>query len=122
MQVPLIVLFGITGVLSRYFVDRAVGSFSAEFPAGTLAVNIVGSLVAGLVIAAGDRWHLSENLRIGLLVGFCGGFTTMSAFAVQTAGMFQGGRLASAAAYCVANPTLSIVAALIGLILGKRIF
>ncbi len=74
------------GGLSRYylggFVQRASGGV---FPYGTLAVNLAGCLLVGFIASiAGDRFPLSASARILLISGFCGAFTTFSAFMVES--------------------------------------
>lgn len=81
-----------------------------ELPWGTLAVNVVGSFVLGLLVARsvdGDAYAL-------LGVGFCGGLTTYSSFAVQTARL----RTRRGASYAVATVVLSVAAAALGHSLG----
>ena len=69
------------GVL-RYLISRAIQlNASSAFPWGTLAVNLTGCLILGILYGLIDRnFHLSEGLKLFLTVGFCGGFTTLSTF------------------------------------------
>jgi CrcB protein len=77
------------------------------FPSGTLAVNVLGSFVIGLVMALSlERGLLDEELRILLATGFCGGFTTMSTFSYETLFLVRDGEWPLA----VANVGLTLVA------------
>ncbi len=84
------------------------------WPWNTLAVNLLGSLLIGLVLEAGEKLH--AHIRAFHAVGFCGGLTTFSAFAVETARLLQAGRLGLAAAYVV----VSVVGCVLAVWLGFR--
>ena len=107
------------GVLRFLMVPWAQRFFSAGFPGGTLVVNILGSLVIGLVLRlAGDPAVISPETRVFLTVGVCGGFTTFSAFSIENLELFQSGQWGRAAIYVVASITLSIAAAALGWTMG----
>jgi CrcB protein len=78
--------FGFMGTLARYLLQGVVQRLSGgTFPYGTLAVNVLGSLVVGFVATLTlERVAASPLWRTAILVGFCGGFTTFSAFAYET--------------------------------------
>jgi fluoride exporter len=117
---PLIAAFGILGVLARYGID---GWFAARWPglpAGTFGINIAGSLLAGLVYSLGSG-HLPENVRTALLIGFCGGFTTFSAYCVQTFSLFERGQGGLAVAYWLASPVLGLLGAYLGVLAGRAL-
>ena len=87
----LLILAGALGTLSRYglagVVQRIMGS---EFPWGTLAVNLVGCLFAGIFWSLAEiRLSISGQARIIILIGFMGAFTTFSAFVLETAQMMR---------------------------------
>lgn len=90
-----VVLGGFVGAPARYLVDRAVTLRVAgatpprEFPWGLLAVNVLGSIAAGLVLA----WTTGD-LRILLLAGFCGAFTTFSGFGWEAYRLWDASRRA----------------------------
>lgn len=70
------------GGISRYLISRAIQTnVQSPFPWGTLAVNLAGCLILGVIYGLLDRnFHLSEWGKLFLTVGFCGGFTTLSTF------------------------------------------
>ena len=77
---------GLIGCVARYWLAGVVQRLGDHgFPSGTLAVNILGSLVIGIVMTLSlERGLVDESLRILLTTGFCGGFTTMSTFSYET--------------------------------------
>jgi CrcB protein len=104
MILLLIALGGAVGSVARYLLASTIqGAIptppSPGFPYGTLAVNIIGCILIGLLWHAflGDPRH--TQLHALFITGFCGGFTTFSAFSVETVGLIQGGEWASAGIY-----------------------
>ena len=104
-MIAYITLGGILGTLARYFLQGWVQERSglATFPVGTLAINLIGSFIIGLVIRlATGSTLISPDLRAALTIGFCGAFTTMSTFSYESmklladgeywyAGLYMGG-------------------------------
>ena len=93
VQIFYIALFGALGCLSRYFLSGWVYNlFGWSFPYGTLAVNITGAYIIGLVMELSIRSELiSQSLRIGLTIGFLGGLTTFSTFSYETFKLLEDG-------------------------------
>jgi CrcB protein len=117
---PLMVL-GATGVLLRYVVDSWFVTGPDAFPTGTLMINTLGSLIAGFLYGYGfEQERLTSALRIGLLVGFCGGFTTFSGFAVQLIQQIESGRIAMAWIYGLMTPVLCLASAYVGLSFARH--
>ena len=89
----LVALGGLIGSVGRYWLAGVVQRLNGtEFPIGTLAVNVLGSFLVGLVLALSlDRGLLNADLRTFLAVGFCGGFTTMSTFSYETVSLLRDG-------------------------------
>ena len=108
------------GGISRYLMARMIQDrvFSA-FPYGTLGVNILGCLIIGLVVGLSERSNLPAEWRLFLATGFCGGFTTFSAFSNETIGLLRDGQLWSASIYVVASVALGLVATFAGISLIK---
>jgi CrcB protein len=89
---------GLVGTLSRYVLSTWVDERShSSFPYGTLAVNLVGCFVAGLLFPLFERSGIPTNLRLAVFTGFLGGFTTFSAYGLQTVVLANGGMLPMAA-------------------------
>jgi CrcB protein len=110
VKVALVALFGAAGALARYGIASAVGQRS--FPIATLAINVVGSFLLGVLLASGA----SSTARTALGVGFLGAFTTFSTFAVEADGLDR----TTAVTYVVLSVGLGIAAAALGrAIVGK---
>lgn len=111
----MIFLGGGVGTLGRYGVAVGVRSAGADprgFPVATLTVNVVGCFVIGLVAAAvAAGWGIREDLRLALVIGVLGGFTTFSSFGLETAQMWTLGHHGRAVAYVLASNALGIAAA-----------
>ena len=117
---------GALGAVARYGIGLgAVRLFpAAQWPWGTLAVNVVGGLLMGLLagwLAFRGGAH-AESLRLFAAVGVLGGFTTFSAFSLETALMIERRQLAMAGGYVAASVILSIAALFIGLMVARRAF
>jgi CrcB protein len=90
----LLALGGALGTLARFAVSLTAGPYSQSMPWGTILINIVGSFVIGgfgtLTLAQG-RYPVPEEARLFVMVGLCGGFTTFSAFSLQTLDLLRAG-------------------------------
>ena len=110
------------GVLRFLMVPWAQRYFAAGFPGGTLVVNVLGSLVIGVVLRlAGESGILTPETRIFLTVGVCGGFTTFSAFSIENLELLQTGQWGRAAIYIGASIVLSLLAVTLGWLAGGLI-
>lgn len=113
-----IALGGAIGTLLRFSINLLfTARFGESLPWGTILINIIGSFAIGLFAALseqGGRLALSTDLRLFLLVGLCGGFTTFSSFSLQTLALFQAGEPGRAAA----NVLLSVACCLLAVWLG----
>jgi len=102
------------GGVSRYFLSGVIARRVGEtFPWGTLVVNVTGALVIGVCGGlATDSGSLlgSSDLWLLAVTGFCGGYTTVSSFALQTLTLARGGERGRAAGYVVLSVVLCLVA------------
>lgn len=114
---------GFLGSVCRYVLSGWVQStMASSFPFGTLAVDWIGSFVLGLVLALSlDRGWMGVEWRLFLTVGFCGGFTTMSAFGYETFYLLREGNLVWATANAVTNLVGAVVGVGLGDLLGRTI-
>ncbi|WP_229191696.1 fluoride efflux transporter CrcB [Bradyrhizobium brasilense] len=112
---------GSLGSVARYLVAIGAGRLvGAEFPWGTLVINIVGSFLMGVFAEAfALSWNASQAMRVFLTVGICGGFTTFSTFSLDAIVLMQRGELWSAGTYIAASVALSIFALFGGLLLVR---
>jgi CrcB protein len=108
------------GGLLRYALTRLTLSISTGVPFGTILINVVGSFVIGyfgtLTLQSG-KFAASDNLRLFVMVGICGGFTTFSSFSLQTFDLARSGSWGKA----LANITLSVVLCIAAVAAGHRL-
>ncbi len=116
-------LGGALGALSRYGLDRAVERrTSSVFPWSTFVINVTGCLAIGVVVAAlVDRHHTPAWLRIGLVVGVLGGYTTFSTFAQESLDLVDTRDLGIALVYMLASVATGLVAVYFGTRLGRAL-
>lgn len=117
----LVMAGGAVGAGARHLASRgAIAAFGSTLPWGTLGVNVAGSLLMGLLVAALPRFdHAAESWRLALGTGVLGGFTTFSAFSLDLARMAEGGRPALALGYAALSVTAALAALAAGLALGR---
>ena len=120
MQITLIAVFGVLGVLSRFGLDRMLPTEQGQFPWSTFVTNLLGCALAGGLLGLFEKQMLTENLQIALLVGFCGGFTTFSAYGIQTLSLWEKSRGTTALIYFLASPSLGVLAALAGIMVIRK--
>jgi len=111
---------GALGSAARYLTGAAaVIAFGANFPWGTMIVNVVGSFLMGFLTGlAVYRSAIGPDLRVFLTTGILGGYTTFSAFALDTS-FLAGRQLSLAAGYVLGSLVLSIAALYLGIALSK---
>jgi fluoride exporter len=112
MKFILLGAFGILGVFCRYFVGLvSLRIFPVELPYGTFIINIAGCLLIGVVYALGvERAAIPHDLRLALMVGFLGGFTTFSSYGLETLLLIRDDKVAAAMAYLFLSPVLGLAA------------
>jgi len=123
MPLLLIGLGGFAGAISRYLVDGFVADRTAgAFPWGTLAVNLSGSFVLGLLFAmTAERAILPADIRGPVMIGFIGAYTTFSTFMLESWVLIENGSYASAVANLGGSLLLGLVAVVAGLTVGRAI-
>ena len=123
MQLLYIGIFGGLGCVARYLLSGWTYALAGRgLPYGTLAVNVVGSFLLGLLMTFGLRSTLfSPELRIGITVGFLGGFTTFSTFSYETMRLLEEGSLWQAGANIVLNVVICLLFAMLGMALARQL-
>ncbi len=106
-------LGGALGSMLRYSLQRSF--HSSYFPYGTLAVNIFGCFLAGLAAGALLKSGIQSQSSLFAITGFCGGFTTFSAFSLETIHLLEEGKVLSVALYVAASVIAGLLAAFSGL-------
>lgn len=108
------------GGVARYALTRLTLDSSSSFPWGTILINVIGCFVIGFfgtLTYPGSRFEASENIRLFVMVGLCGGFTTFSSFSLQTFDLIRTGEFSRA----LANVVLSVVICLGAVALGHMV-
>jgi CrcB protein len=113
------------GGMARYWCTGvAARLFGETFPWGTLLINILGSFIIGLFVALtgpDGRFIVDPNIRAFVAVGLCGGFTTFSAFSLQTMVLMQEGEWLHAGGYIVGSVVLCLLFVWIGHMLATQL-
>lgn len=125
LKLILVGLGGALGSIARYLLNVAcTRTLGPKFPYGTLAANVAGGLMMGLLIGflAHRGGADQERWRLFVAVGVLGGFTTFSSYSMEVARMIEARSYGAAGAYAVASAVLAIAAVFWGLILARRLF
>src|SRR5215472_9776635 len=120
----LIALGGAVGSVGRYAISVLALPISQNLPWGTIIINVLGSFVIGLfgtLTLEGGKHPVSENARLFVMVGLCGGFTTFSAFSLQTLDLLRGGSMTRAAANVLISVIVCVCAVAAGHALGAHL-
>jgi CrcB protein len=114
---------GAVGALLRFWVSSGVYSLLGRgFPYGTLAVNVLGSLVMGfLYVLLLERTTVSPELRGALLIGFLGAFTTFSTFSIETLNLLEQAELLKAGLNILLSVVACVLACWFGLVVGRQL-
>ena len=111
---------GFFGSIFRYLISYYINiSTHSTFPFGTLIVNIVGSFLIGIIIAAALEGDLNKSMRLLLATGFCGGFTTFSSFSYEFFSLLQHEQTGYAFLYAIASFILGLAFVWLGFYLIK---
>jgi CrcB protein len=114
-------LGGAVGALLRYgLVSLVHARTTSPFPWGTLAVNLLGAFLLGVVYAALDRGHLPQELQAHLAVGLLGSFTTFSTFSLDALRLLESGAWLRAGAYLLGSVGLGLAFVYLGIRLVGR--
>jgi CrcB protein len=118
-----IALGGAIGAVMRHFLNNGIVTWAGSaFPWGIMAVNIIGSLVMGLLAGWFAQFHdPGQTMRAFLTVGVLGGFTTFSSFSLNAIELIERGAVAQAAAYVGASVFLSLFGLAAGLMLMRSV-
>ena len=117
----LIALAGLVGTLLRYWLSELVARQHGEtFPWGTMVVNLLGCLMAGVVFfLAQERLLLSPTVRTVIMIGLLGGFTTFSSYGLQTFTLLRDGEFGQGILNVAASNILGLFMVWVGYVLGR---
>lgn len=111
---------GGTGSVLRYLLTIGIHNrISTAFPWGTFAVNILGCILIGFFYTLSSRAHISNELRLLLTIGICGGFTTFSTFSNESLYLLKQGLYATFLAYVIGSVALGILGVMAGIWISK---
>tara|TARA_Y200000002_G_scaffold81796_1_gene64664 strand:- start:6913 stop:7281 length:369 start_codon:yes stop_codon:yes gene_type:complete len=117
----LVFLGGGLGSGSRYLVASAMNQYSKVLPYGTFTVNMLGCLLIGLILGYAQKENtLTSDQTLLLATGFCGGFTTFSAFANENLELIKNGEIFNLSLYTFGSIIVGVLAVFIGFYLTNR--
>jgi CrcB protein len=116
----LLVIGGTTGTIARYLLGGYIYVIlGTNFPYGTLVVNLLGCFIVGFLAAlVENKFMLAPNLRLLLMIGFCGAFTTFSTFILETSNLIKGGETLKAFMNVIISVIIGFVVFRLGVLLG----
>lgn len=118
-QLILVGLGGGAGSIMRFFVSR-ISFTHGFFPWATFIINTIGCLIIGLLIGLSVKYQfLDANMKLLLITGFCGGFTTFSAFSAENVHLYQAGSYFVLALYVLLSVIIGFAAVFGGLALSR---
>ena len=122
-QIMLVALGGSVGAVARFLSTTAItAAWGRAFPFGTLIVNVTGAFAIGtLFVVFGERLAGAQAWRALFITGLLGGFTTFSAFSLETVQLIEAGEPARALLYVAASVVLCLVACWIGMVLTRQL-
>ena len=123
LTVILIAVFGALGCVARYYVSGWTHEkLGWGYPWGTLAVNIAGAFLIGLIMELGLKGAaIPANVRIGLTIGFLGGLTTFSTFSYETFRLVESGRILIAFSNVIVSVTACLLFTWLGIVVAKAV-
>ncbi len=122
-QVALLSVGGSIGVNARYWLGVAINRWlGPQFYWATLAINVSGSFAIGLLTVLLARWLPHPQMRLLLVVGFLGGYTTFSSFSWESLVLWERGERAQCVGYVVGSVGAGLVAVVLGTALGRGLF
>jgi CrcB protein len=123
MSLICIFLGGGTGALLRYLTSQSVNSlFNKNFSLGTITVNCIGALLIGFLINIFDIFGINTKLKLLIITGFLGGYTTFSAYSLETVNYFINGNIKYGILSILINNILCLLFVLLGLWVNRIIF
>ena len=122
MKIIALIIGGSLGTLLRYWISGyAYRLFEGNFPWGTLAVNLIGSLLIGFCWGLFERGNIQVNVRLFLFVGLFGGFTTFSSLALETLNLIKVGNIRFALLYILSSNVFGLILVYLGYIFARMI-
>lgn len=123
IKILLLCAGGAFGTVSRFVLSVMVyRSAGTEFHHGTMLVNLLGCFILGVLVTISDiKYFLTPNLKLLLMVGFCGAFTTFSTFILETANLMKDGETTKAFLNVMLSVVVGFIVLRLGILVGKNI-
>ena len=123
MKFVYLIVGGATGTIARYVLSGSTyWIFGSKFPYGTVIVNLTGCFILGFLASFSEKKILLDvNLRLLLMVGFCGAFTTFSTFIFETANLIKAGEAMQAFLNVLLSVVIGFIVLRMGILLGEMI-
>ena len=109
------------GSICRYGIARWLAPYQLVFPYATLLANILSCIVLGIFVSLVAKNAINDTMRLLIMVGFCGGFSTFSTFTGETFRLFESGNIIFGFANVLGSLFLCLISIYLGIILGKLI-
>lgn len=121
-QIVLLSLGGVLGVNARYWFGLWVSRYAgSQFPWATFFINVSGSFLIGFFTMVLTRWLPHHHMRLLVITGFLGGYTTYSSFALESVMLWERGEKSLSLAYVAATVIVGFLAVLLGMALGSNL-
>lgn len=113
---------GALGAVARYLINISpIAGLFEKFPFPTFFINVSGSFLIGLfLILLTDKWEISDHLRMAIIVGFLGAFTTFSTFEMEIYGLIRERQLITAFLYLFLSVAIGFIGLLAGITLARK--
>ncbi len=112
---------GALGTNARHWLSVWVREWAGtRFPWGTFLINVSGSFAIGFLAISLDRWVRTPELRLMVITGFLGGYTTFSAYSLETLLLWERGEPIRALAYLGGSALAGLAAVMLGVVLGRQ--
>lgn len=119
-NIMLVIIGSAVGGTLRYWISGWIQQFNgSKFPAGTFTVNLLGCFLLGMILEASSKSNDAMQMKILLITGFCGGFTTFSAFSLENLDLIRSGNITIAVFYALTSVLMGIFAVWGGIALLK---
>ncbi len=121
-QVAVLSVGGVLGVNARYWLGVVINRWTGvQFPWATFAINVSGSFAIGLLSVLLARWLPHPHVRLLVVVGFLGGYTTFSSFSFESLALVERGELGLCVAYMGGSLAAGFAAVVLGTVLGREL-